>query len=357
MSASEQQLVVVKVGTNVITKSDGHLDTVVLRQLVEQISALKKKGIHVILVSSGAMAAGRALLKETLKKESVAKRQMFAAVGQASLMEEYLHAFKEHGYLCAQVLTTKEDFRTRRHYLNMQNCFAALLKDDVVPIVNENDVISVEELMFTDNDELAGLLTSMVDADALIILTSVDGVYEGSSASGKVIPVIEPGSTAWKKHIQAGTSEFGKGGMHTKSAIAAKLAATGIAVHIVNGRTKNILIDVLHGTARGTVFKPADKASGVKRWIAHTEGTEKGVVTINEDAVKILRSPKTVSLLPVGIVKIEGDFQKGDIVRICSASGEKIGIGKAQYDADRARTAIGKQGEKPLIHCDYLYIL
>lgn len=357
MAVTQNQLVVIKIGTNVITKDDGLLNKPVLKHIVEQVCELKKEGTNVILVSSGAMAAGRALLTPSEKTGNVVKRQMLAAVGQVSLMEEYLGAFREHDYLCAQVLTTKEDFRTRHHYLNMKNCFTALLKDNVVPIVNENDVISVEELMFTDNDELAGLITSMANADALIIMTSVDGVYDGTPKDGgTVIPVIEPESSAWKNHIQSGTSQFGKGGMLTKCSIAQKLAMTGIAVYIVNGRSKGVALDVLKGKKIGTYFRPHKKTSNVKRWIAHAEGMERGRVIVNKCAVDILRSPETVSLLPVGIVKVEGEFEKGDIVQICQENGEKLGLGKAQYNAERVRSLMGTKGQKPFIHYDYLYI-
>ncbi len=352
-AASHARLVVIKIGTNVITKDDGLLNTPVLRHIVEQVSALKKRGMHVILVSSGAVAAGRALLTPSLKDGSIVKRQMLAAVGQTSLMHEYMDVFQEHGNLCAQVLTTKEDFRTRRHYLNMKNCFAALLKDNVIPIVNENDVISVEELMFTDNDELAGLITSMVNADTLIIMTSVDGVL---GEHGIAIPVIEPEAPVWKDHIRSGTSQFGKGGMYTKCSIAQKLAVTGISVHIVNGRTENILDDALGEKPVGTYFSPDKKASNVKRWIAHAEGTEKGKVIVNPCAAKILQSEETVSLLPVGVVTVEGEFEKGDIVQICDESGTKLGLGKAEYGALRARSLTGKKNQKPLIHYDYLFI-
>lgn len=348
---------VMKVGTNVITKDDGYLNSPVLRHIVEQICELKKAGTNVILVSSGAMAAGRALLTPSSKAGNVVKRQMLAAVGQGALMSEYIDAFAEHGYLCAQVLTTKEDFRTRHHYLNMKNCFSALLKDNVVPIVNENDVISVEELMFTDNDELAGLITSMAGADALVMMTSSDGVYDGMpNEGGRVIPVIEPGSTSWKKYIRSDTSEFGKGGMLTKCSIAQKLATTGIAVYIVNGRTKHSALDVLNGKRVGTYFRPEKKASNVKRWIAHAEGMERGKVVVSARAVAVLRSPETVSLLPVGIVKVEGEFERGDIVQICQENGEKLGLGKAQYNAERLRSVIGEKGQKPFIHYDYLFI-
>ncbi len=361
MGSSQAKLVVIKIGTNVITNNDGFLDASILRKIVSQVSALKERGTHVILVSSGAMAAGNALLKPSMKTESVTKRQMLAAVGQASLMGHYMDAFKEHGYLCAQVLTTKEDFRTRAHYLNMKNCFAALLQDSVVPIVNENDVIAVEELMFTDNDELAGLITSMVNADALLILTSVEGVM---TSAGNVIAVVppfdaaqgKPGSNVWKEHVKAGTSQFGKGGMHTKCAIAEKLAATGIGVHILPGRTQNVIAKAIAGDAIGTYFQPTKKVSNVKRWIAHAEGMEKGTIVVNDCAADILLAPEAVSLLPVGIIKISGEFEKGDIIEIRRENGDKLGLGKAQYGAERVREVMGKKGEKALIHYDYLFV-
>ena len=221
--------VIVKVGTNVITKENGLLNQSVMQGLVGQITGLKKKGIEVVLVSSGAMGAGRPLVKFKKKPSRIIERQMLASVGQTRLINAYDKLFTGHDYLCAQVLATKEDFRDRKHYLNMKNCLEGLLHDQIIPIINENDVVSVDELMFTDNDELAGLLSSMLNADALMLLTNVDGVMEDS----KVIPIVDFKNTNIYKCIAPTKSSFGRGGMITKCKIAERMSQVGIKTHII----------------------------------------------------------------------------------------------------------------------------
>ena len=169
--------ITVKIGSNVLAKSDGTLNVARIAHLVDQIAFLHKNGVEVVLVSSGAVAAGRAVLEPAKKTDAVSQRQLWAALGQVKLISRYSDFFGEHGLVCAQVLTTKENFSDRGHYLNMKNCFTTLLENKVIPIVNENDTISVTELMFTDNDELSGLIASMVNSEALVILSNVNGVY------------------------------------------------------------------------------------------------------------------------------------------------------------------------------------
>src|SRR6185312_2121766 len=171
--------IVIKIGSNVFTQKDGLPDLKRIGHLVEQIAEIKKKGKDVILVSSGAVASGRSLMAVSEKYDAVAARQLLASIGQVKLINTYAHLFEQFDMLCSQVLVTKEDFRDRMHYLNMKNCLEILLQHQVIPIVNENDVVSVTELMFTDNDELAGLIASMLNAQALIVLTNVDGIYDG----------------------------------------------------------------------------------------------------------------------------------------------------------------------------------
>ena len=248
---------VVKVGTKVLSKDDGTLDERVLRHLAEQISLLKRKNVEIILVTSGAVGSGRSLL--TLKgKETVPNKQVYAAIGQVKLMSTYSKLFAKHGYLCAQVLATKEDFRDRGHYLNMKNCLAGLLYDKVIPIVNENDVVAIAELVFTDNDELTGFIALQLKADAVIILSSVAGVLDGSS---RVIPKIT-GKTisSFKKHVTAAKTDGGRGGMVSKFAVAKKLMAHGIPVRIADGKRKNVLSDIMRGIALGTTFVPDRKS-------------------------------------------------------------------------------------------------
>jgi len=249
--------IVVKVGTKVLSKDDGTIDTDVMEHLAEQIAALKKNS-EVILVTSGAVGMGRSLL--TLEgADSVVEKQVFAAVGQVKLMSMYADLFAKHGYVCAQVLATKEDFRDEQHYLNMKNCLENLLRDNVIPVVNENDVVAVAELLFTDNDELAGLIASQLSADAVIILTSVDGVLTGDpkDPGTTVVPEINVSDIAsFQKYITSEKTGSGRGGMRTKFSVAEKLAAEGITTHIVNGKKKNVLVDVVAGKKLGTRFAP-----------------------------------------------------------------------------------------------------
>ena len=356
---AEFRKLVVKIGTNVLAREDGLLDITSISHLADQIAAIKEAGTEVILVSSGAVGAGRSLFEVPEGMSKVVRRQVLSAIGQVRLMEIYRQLFANHGLFCAQVLATKEDFQGHTHYNNMKNCFLALLRDKVVPIVNENDVVSVSELMFTDNDELAGLVAAMTNAQALIILSSVDGLLSappGESGS-QVIREIPYDDKQWLKAITPSKSSFGRGGMHTKFRIAQKAAKVGITTIIANGRRANILSDILKGDFIGTRFLPAESLSNVKKRLAYHESESKAAVYINSGAETALCSTeKASSLLPVGITRIEGDFQKGDIVRIFNAEGQPVGLGQAQYGSDTARQYMGQQGKRALVHYDYLYI-
>lgn len=352
--------VAIKIGSNVLARKDGTLDVTRMSALVDQVAELHKAGVEVILISSGAVASGRSELKASKKLDSVDQRQLFSAVGQAKLINRYYELFREHGIAVGQVLTTKENFASRRHYLNQRNCMMVMLENGVIPIVNENDTISVTELMFTDNDELSGLIASMMDMQALIILSNIDGIYNGSPSSpdSKVIREVEPGKDL-SDYIQTEKSGFGRGGMLTKTTIARKVADEGIAVYIANGKKDNILIDLLNASESTicTRFVPAEgDVSSMKKWIAHSEGFAKGRIYVNEDAVKALRGPKAVSLLPVGVSRIEGNFEKDDIVKLMDGQSQQIGVGRVGFDSEEAKTMIGKHGLKPLVHYDYLYL-
>ena len=352
--------ITVKVGSNVLARRDGTLDVTRMSALVDQIAELHKNGTEVILVSSGAVASGRSEVHPARKLDSVDQRQLFSAVGQAKLINRYYELFREHGIAVGQVLTMKESFGTRRHYLNQKNCMTVMLENGVIPIVNENDTISVSELMFTDNDELSGLIASMMDAQALIILSNIDGIYDGppSDPSSQVIREIGQGKDL-SAYIQASKSSFGRGGMLTKTHIARKVADEGITVIIANGKRDNILTDlVMHpDTTLCTRFVPAPQpVSSVKKWIAHSEGFAKGEIHINRCATEVLYTDKAASILPVGITDIRGEFEKDDIVRIVDYEGRPVGVGKANCDSAQAREVMGKHGKKPVVHYDYLYI-
>jgi glutamate 5-kinase len=352
--------IAVKIGSNVLTRADGTLDITRMSALVDQIAVLHKKGVEVVMISSGAVASGRSMLGLNKKLDVVDQRQLYSAVGQAKLINHYWDLFRNHSITVGQVLTMKENFGSRRHYLNQRNCMQVMLDNKVIPIVNENDTVSVSELMFTDNDELSGLIASMMDMEALIILSNIDGIYNGSPTNpeSKVIREIQKGQDI-SDFIQTTKSTFGRGGMGTKTTIARKIADEGIDVYIANGKTDNILLKLLDKKADVICTRfvaSTDEVSSVKKWIAHSQGFAKGEIHVNENAAKALNGEKAVSLLPIGATKIEGDFEKDDIVKIIDHAGHSLGIGKAQYDSTKSRELLGKKNQKPLVHCDYMYL-
>ena len=229
--------IAVKIGSNVLTRRDGTLDVTRMSALVDQIAELHSAGMRVVIVSSGAVAAGRSELRGIQGLDSVSSRQLYSAVGQAKLINRYYDLFSGRGLACGQVLTTKENFATRRHYLNQKHCMEVMLDNDVIPVVNENDTVSMTELMFTDNDELSGLLATMMGCEALVILSNVDGVYTGDPTchDSRLIPVIGSGFDA-SGMISENRSSLGRGGMATKYRTATKLASEGVAVIIEIGR-------------------------------------------------------------------------------------------------------------------------
>ena len=399
------QRLVIKVGSNVLTRLDGTLDVTRMSALVDQVAELRQRGIEVILVSSGAVASGRSEVQAVKKLDSVEQRQLFSAVGQAKLINRYYELFREHHMAVGQVLTTKENFGTRRHYLNQKRCMSVMLENGVIPIVNENDTISVTELMFTDNDELSGLIASMMDAQLLVILSNIDGIYNGNPAdsTSEVIREIAPGMDL-DNYIQTGKSSFGRGGMITKTRIARQVADEGITVVIANGRREQILVQLIEAleekplsaetasaattaattaaTAAATTaatlpttsaadtlpttsaqalpftrFIPATTpTSSVKKWIAHSEGFAKGEIHLNAAASALLLEEKPISILPVGITAVKGEFEKDDIVRIIGNDGQSLGVGRVSCNAAQVSAVMGKHGKKPVVHYDYLCI-
>lgn len=352
--------IAVKIGSNVLTRADGTLDITRMSSLVDQLAQLHKKGVEIVLISSGAVASGRSVMGISKKMDVLDQRQLYSAVGQAKLINHYYELFREHGIMVGQVLTTKENFGSRRHYLNQRNCMRVMLDNKVLPIVNENDTVSVTELMFTDNDELSGLIASMMDMQALIILSNIDGIFNGNPQhpDSKVIRSIEKGQDV-SDFIQSTKSTFGRGGMLTKTTIARKIADQGIDVFIANGKTDGILLQLLDPKSDVvcTQFVASENDfSSVKKWIAHSKGFAKGEIHINENATKALLAEKAVSLLPIGASEIKGDFEKDDIVKIIDHAGRELGVGRTQYDSVKSREMLGKKNQRPLVHYDYLYL-
>jgi len=352
--------IVIKVGTHVLAHSDGSLHLPRIAHLVDQLARLHQLGIEVILVSSGAVAAGKSEITPSKKTGLVAARQVWAAIGQVKLMNTYSGLFAAHGIHVAQVLTTKENFSDRRHYLNMKNCITAMLENQVIPIVNENDTIAVNELMFTDNDELSGLIASMMSCRQLIILSNVDGIFKGNPGEqgAELVSEVNGNGNEIEEFISPAKSGFGRGGMLTKYAIARKIASEGIEVVIANGTIPNRLSDLVEGKdVPHTRFIAHHKMkTGIKKWLLHSETFTKGTVFINQGASEALLGEMASSLLTIGIIKIHGYFEKGDIVKLVDSEGSLIGLGKAQYDSMKAVEFMGKKRNKPFIHYDYLVI-
>jgi len=352
--------IAIKIGSNVITRSDGSLNTGRMLRLVEDISILSKQGTEVILISSGAVAAGRSDVKPSGKTNIISARQIWAAIGQVKLMSSYQFFFGKYGIQAGQLLATKESFRDRLHYLNLKNCISSMLENKVLPIVNENDTISINELMFTDNDELSGYISSMMDCEALIILSNVDGIYKGIPGSGKseLIREIDENSGDICHYISQSKSGFGKGGMLTKCSIAREISSEGIDVYIANGMRDSVITDIIRekDVPCSRFTASPRKRNGVKKWLCHSDTFARGIVCVNSGARVALLSERATSLLMIGVNRIEGSFRKGDIIRILDEQGKQIGLGKSQYDSKKAEQFIGVKKKKPIIHYDYMLI-
>ena len=255
--------IVVKVGSNVLTRKDGKLDVTRMSALVDQIAWLRQHDHEVILVSSGAMASGRGEIKVDHLLDSVEQRQLFSAVGQVKLVGLYYDLFREFDIHIGQVLTMKENFEPGEQYQNQQACMKVMLENDVLPIVNENDTVSVTELMFTDNDELSGLIAQMMNAETLILLSNIDGIFttHPDDPAAQLIREVAPGRDL-SEYIQPEKSAFGRGGMHSKYTTATKVSQAGLRVSIANGERDNILVDLVNNKVEvpHTEFVPLVKA-------------------------------------------------------------------------------------------------
>ncbi|MDA1060217.1 MAG: glutamate 5-kinase [bacterium] len=245
--------IVVKLGTNSITKDSGELDLVLISDLVAQIAKLMSEDHDILFVTSGAMGAGRSILNKEMLYDEVTSRQLYAVVGQVKLMEIYSKLFEQHGIIIAQMLATKQDFQNRTHSLNTKNCIESLFREGIIPIMNENDFVCIEELMFTDNDELAGIVCRTLFADTFIILSNVDGVLD---ENGEVVKEFSYEDDLPAHIISADKSSFGKGGMQTKFNVAKSAARHGTEVFIANSRDGNVLLNIVSGEHIGTRFIP-----------------------------------------------------------------------------------------------------
>ncbi|MDZ4730911.1 MAG: glutamate 5-kinase [Xanthomonadales bacterium] len=367
LKQQENKRLVVKVGSQVLCNNSGALNLPVLASLAQQISALNAQGWQIVLVSSGAVASGAGVMRNEPGAHKlnqitnpVVRKQALAAAGQVRLVESWQKLFSQHGVAVAQILATKSDFQTRRHYLNMRSCIEALLDAGLVPIVNENDVVAVTELMFTDNDELAGLIAGMVHADCLFLLSTVAGVLTGQPGSIEADCIAEWNEAVHKVDdvVLKGTSALGRGGMHSKITTARKVAALGTEVVIADGKATAVLQSILDGKTIGTRFAPGSGVSPAKRWLASAQNQAVGSVVVNPGAeAALLDQSRLASLLPVGISRVNGPFESGDVIQIRNEADRVIGCGRCRYGADEASAWLGQRGHKPLIHYDYLFML
>ncbi len=371
MQSPSSGLIVVKIGTTTLVDENGRLDHAFIDSLCTQVAELRRRGTRVIIVSSGAAAAGREVLGFTTRPADIPTLQACAATGQAKLIESYEKALAGHGLSCGQVLLTRRDVVDREGYLNARNTFERLLDLGVVPIVNENDTVSVAEFTFGDNDMLGGIVSALVGADLYVILSDVEGLFTADPATHPEAELITRVDHVGEELLRsAGTpsSSYGTGGMFSKVSTARMMMAAGIPTFICKGRTPGCLIASVEGTARGTLFKH-DGATGHenshKLWIGLAE-VPQGTITLDEGATKAILS-QGASVLPVGVSSCTGSFKEGDVVDVHSFDGLLIGRGTAGYDADDlarfkglkldviARFA-GDQGAHPAIHRNDLLI-
>jgi glutamate 5-kinase len=346
---------VVKVGTGVLTDSRKQPDPAQMEQLVAQIAEQRKAGREVVLVSSGAVGAGMGALGYARRPQELSELQACAAVGQSRLMATYEKLFGAHGLAVAQILLTHDDLEHHERHLNARNTLVTLLRLGVIPIINENDVVSFTELKFGDNDKLSALVATLLPADLLVILTTVDGVIENFGKAGaKTIPVLERIDTAVEAMAGGTTSETAVGGMSSKIQAAKIVVRSGIPLVIASGRKKGMLARLLAGENEGTLFVPRPtKLQGRKRWIAFFHHP-KGTLFVDNGARKALRDGGK-SLLPPGITRCLGEFEAGEVVRICDADGTEIARGLAGYNSAEIQAGALKRVE--VVHRDNLVVL
>jgi glutamate 5-kinase len=361
--AQRGERLVIKVGTSVLTQPNQQLDYNVIHQIVGQVGAPRRAGHQIVLVSSGAAGASYGLGDFEREKKSLLRKQMMTAVGQPRLMSVYTDFFREHHVTVAQALLTRSDFGDRERYLNVRNVIDGLLQMDLLPILNENDVVVTEALTFGDNDFLAAAAASLTGANRLFLLTVGDGFYAGGdpkhNEDARLVPeVAEITSEMWVS-CQATLSTGGTGGMLSKLKAAEMATSSGIQVHIVSGKLPDIVPRVMAGETLGTRFVAQERRDkGYRQWLRFGAMTS-GRITIDAGAERALRNDK--SLLPAGIARVEGAFKSGDIVEIYNAAEEKLGVGSINFSAEEL-AAMHSSGSRPArsveaIHKDRLLLV
>lgn len=339
--------VVIKIGSGVIS-TDAGLEDERVAAISADICRLLDRGLEVIVVSSGAISAGKGQLGITGRPQTIPQKQAAAAIGQTQIILKYKETFQISNYNVAQVLLTRDDLSNRRRYLNARNTVMTLLEYGVTPIVNENDTVVVEEIRFGDNDNLSALVTSLVEADLLIILSDVDGLYDQDPADNpqaEFLSLVERVTPAIDAMAGKSRGNLGVGGMNSKLKAVKRAALSGVGTLIANGRTLNILSRIFSGEEIGTYFLPAQsKLTAKKHWIAFSK-KPRGKLLIDEGGQRaVIKQGK--SLLPSGICGVDGSFERGDAVRLCNRDGEEFARGVISYSLAEMLQIMGKQSSE-----------
>ena len=365
-------LVVVKIGSSTLVDAEGRLDRGFIRSLCDQVSELVSGGTRVVIVSSGAAAAGRDVLGFSERPSDLATLQACASAGQARLTQAYADVLAERGIPCGQVLLTRRDVMDRDGYLNARTTLTRLIELGAVPVVNENDTVSTAEFAFGDNDMLGALVSALVGADLYLICSDVDGLYTANpqeDPSATLIPRVQEVDQRLSALAGGAGTSFGTGGMSSKLRAARAMLAAGIPTVICRGRRPDVLLEVARGESVGTRFEARPGAAhegGRKLWIGLAE-VPRGTITLDEGATRAVLE-RGASILPVGVVSSSGSFQCGDVVSVRSSSGDVIGRGVARYSSeDMARVRgikldviarfLGAERAQPAVHRDDLLVL
>ena len=362
---------VVKVGSSLLTNDGRGLDRALMALWVEQIAALCHEGVQIVIVSSGAVSEGVTRLGWTRRPQALHELQAAAAVGQMGLVQAYESSFQRFGLHTAQILLSHDDLSDRKRYLNARSTLRTLLDLKVVPVVNENDTVAVEEIRFGDNDTLAGLVANLIEADLLILLTDQDGMYDldpRQNANARLLREARAGDPELERMAASGgVGKWGRGGMLTKVRAAARAARSGTATLIAAGRAPGVLLQIRRGEEVGTLILPAQEpVVARKQWLAG-QLQVRGQLVVDEGAAKVLRESGR-SLLPVGVVDVKGSFARGEVVTCLDQQGREIARGLVNYGADEARKLMRQPSERikellgyidepELIHRDNLVLM
>ncbi|MDP1707879.1 MAG: glutamate 5-kinase [Gammaproteobacteria bacterium] len=361
---------VVKIGSALLTNEGRGLDLSGIGAWVEQMVALRRADVELVLVSSGAVAEGVKRLGWRQRPSALYELQAAAAVGQMGLVQAYESCFQRHGMHTAQILLTHDDLSNRKRYLNARSTLRTLLKLGVVPVVNENDTVATEEIRFGDNDTLAALVANLVEAELLVILTDQPGMFEADprvQPDAKLIHEARAGDASLESMAGGGSGALGRGGMLTKVRAAAQAARSGASTLIVSGRETNVLLRIVQGEERGTLlYSSEDPLAARKQWLAG-QLQLRGRLTLDAGAAKVLREAGK-SLLPVGVVAVEGVFARGEAVACLAPDGKEVARGLVNYGADEVRKImrhpsdkiaelLGYVDEPELIHRDNLVLI